>query len=118
EMRAHLKVKLPDYMIPSAFVQLEALPLTQQGKIDRAALPIPDWAGIEREVELVAPRTPIEEVLVGIWSDVLGVERVGIYDDFFDLGGHSLLAAQVMSRVREAFQVEMPLLVIFGMPCI
>ncbi|MGK7942438.1 MAG: amino acid adenylation domain-containing protein [Crocosphaera sp.] len=115
---SHLKQwlgeKLPDYMVPSAFVFLEAMPLTPNGKIDRRALPEPDHT--IRETEFVAPRTPREEVLAGIWSEVLNIEKVGIYDNFFELGGHSLLATQVISRVRDALSVELPLRQLFTSP--
>ncbi|MCL5996767.1 MAG: amino acid adenylation domain-containing protein [Chloroflexi bacterium] len=107
ELRAFLKPKLPEYMLPSMFVSLEALPLTPNGKVDRRALPEPNRE--MEENEYVAPRTPTEEILAGIWAEVLGVERVGTTDDFFELGGHSLLATQIISRVRKAFQAEVPL---------
>jgi len=108
ELRHFLKEKLPKYMVPSAFVTLETLPLTPSGKVDRRALPAPDGARPELEGDYVAPRTPVEEELVSIWAQLLGIERVGIYDNFFELGGHSLLATQLISRLREAFQVELP----------
>ncbi|MFL6292884.1 MAG: amino acid adenylation domain-containing protein [Thermoanaerobaculia bacterium] len=114
ELRAFLVQRLPEYMVPSDFVALERLPLTPSGKVDRRALPSPDAsARVEEEVTYVAPRTPAEEVLAGIWSEVLGVERVGAGDDFFNLGGHSLSAARVLSRVRNAFGVELPLSLMF-----
>jgi len=109
ELRNLLKQKLPEYMIPSAFMMLDNLPLTPNGKIDRNALPAPDQARPDLEAEFVAPRTPIEETLSGIWIEVLGLERVGVNDNFFELGGHSLLATQVMSRIRNFFQMELPL---------
>jgi amino acid adenylation domain-containing protein len=112
ELRSFLKEQLPDYMVPSAFVMLEALPLTPNGKVDRRALPAPDTTRSSLEAGFVPPRTPTEEVLAAIWADVLGIE-VGIQDDFFELGGHSLLATQIISRLREAFQVELPLRAIF-----
>ena len=118
ELNRHLKEKLPAYMIPSSFVMLDALPLMPNGKIDRRALPEPDWTRSELEEALVAPRTAIEEILVGAWSEVLGLERVGINDNFFDLGGHSLLAMQVISRVHDAFQVKVSLRSLFEMPTI
>ncbi len=100
ELRKFLKEKLPDFMIPSAFVPLESLPLTPNGKVDRRALPAPDQARPELEGAFVAPRTPTEEVLAGIWSDLLGVEWVGIHDNFFDLGGNSLLTTKVVARLE------------------
>jgi len=114
EMRQSLRERLPDYMVPAAFVSLEALPLTVNGKVDRKALPAPEQPGGEEEY--VAPHTPIEEALAGIWAEVLGRDRVGTADHFFDLGGHSLLATQVMSRLRAAFGVEMPLRDLFVAP--
>ncbi|MBD2370873.1 hypothetical protein H6G63_28895 [Leptolyngbya sp. FACHB-402] len=103
-------------MVPSAFVLLEALPLTPNGKLDRRSLPAPDRQ--ESTETATAPRTPIEEMLSGIWAQVLGVATVGINDNFFELGGHSLLATQVISRVREVFQVELPLRCLFEAPTI
>jgi amino acid adenylation domain-containing protein len=112
-LRGYLKERLPEYMLPSGLVVLEALPLTPNGKIDRRAL-----AGIEpgraaRADGYMAPRTPTESRLAEIWAEVLGLEKVGVQDDFFDLGGHSLLATQIVSRVRESFGVELPLRLFF-----
>ncbi|HIP97139.1 MAG TPA: amino acid adenylation domain-containing protein, partial [Anaerolineae bacterium] len=118
ELRGFLKEKLPDYMVPSAFVTLDALPLTPTGKVDRRALPAPDGLRPELEREYVAPRTPTEEKLVAICAELLGIHRVGVYDNFFDLGGHSLLATQFISRVRTAFGVEVPLRSLFEHPTI
>jgi len=118
ELRAYLKEKLPDFMIPSVFVFLENLPLSPNGKVDRKALPEPDMSQHVSEEIFVAPRTPIEEVLTGIWSEVLGIERIGIHDNFFELGGHSLLATQVISRLRNAFQVQLSLRSLFEHPTI
>src|ERR1051326_7745414 len=109
ELRDFVKARLPEYMVPGVYMWLEALPLTENGKVDRRALPEPDGSRPELEKQYVAPRTAVEEVLAAIWSEVLGVEKVGIEDNFFELGGHSLLATQVVSRVREAFRVELPL---------
>ncbi|HEU4452177.1 MAG TPA: amino acid adenylation domain-containing protein, partial [Longimicrobium sp.] len=110
ELRAQLRRSLPDYMVPGAFVALEQLPLTPNGKIDRRALPDPDpGAGEDR----AAPRTPTEEILAGIWGELLGMEGVGADDEFFALGGHSLLATRLVSRIREAFGVEMPIRAVF-----
>jgi amino acid adenylation domain-containing protein len=97
ELRGFLKTKLPDYMVPAVFVTLESLPLTPSGKLDRRALPEPDHLRPELEQEFVAPRTERERILAEIWADVLGVEQVGIYDNFFDLGGDSIRAIQVLS---------------------
>ncbi|MEW6367291.1 MAG: non-ribosomal peptide synthase/polyketide synthase [Acidobacteriota bacterium] len=118
ELREMLRESLPDYMMPSAFVVMDALPLTPNGKIDRRALPAPDQAAQDAGTTYVAPRTPHEEVLAGIWAEVLRRERIGVHDDFFDLGGHSLLATQVVSRVRAAFQKELPLRSLFENPTI
>jgi len=118
ELRRFLQDRLPDYMVPSAFVKLEALPITPNGKIDRKALPEPDWSAREVADEYVAPRTPVEQVLANIWSKVLGVEKVGVHDDFFALGGHSLLATQLVSRIRDTFKVELPLRHIFESPTV
>lgn len=114
----HLKRTLPPFMVPSTFVQMEAMPLTPGGKIDRRALPKPGDARPELEQRFVAPRTPLEEVLAGIWGEVLGLNRVGVYDNFFDLGGHSLLAMQVITRIRDNLQTEVPLASLFAMPTI
>jgi surfactin family lipopeptide synthetase C len=116
EVRRFLKQKLPDYMIPAAFVMLEVLPLTPNGKIDRKALPIPEVLQNSLEQEYVAPRTPEEEVLAHIWAEVLGLQRVGIYDNFFELGGHSLLATQLISRLQQTFGVNLPIRSLFETP--
>jgi acyl carrier protein len=110
-LREHLLRELPEYMVPSAFVFLDALPLTPNGKLDRKALPAPDFAPAEERY--VAPRTPTEEVLAGIWAEVLRLERVGVTESFFDLGGHSLLVMRVVSRIRAVFDVELPLRALF-----
>ncbi|MFL5539196.1 MAG: non-ribosomal peptide synthetase, partial [Longimicrobiaceae bacterium] len=113
-LRAHLRQGLPEYMVPAAFVFLEALPLTPNGKLDRKALPAPEYAADADRY--VAPRTPVEEVLAGIWAEVLRLERVGVEESFFDLGGHSLLATRVAARVHEVFGVELPLRALFERP--
>ncbi len=118
QLRAYLKARLPDHMVPSAYVFLDSLPLTPNGKLDRKALPEPDWSHLDIQTHYIAPRTPVEEALAAIWQGVLGVEKVGVEDNFFELGGHSLLATQVVSRMRDAFHVEMPLRRIFEMPTI
>ncbi|HEX5725950.1 MAG TPA: amino acid adenylation domain-containing protein, partial [Longimicrobiaceae bacterium] len=112
-LRKHAAAHLPGYMVPSAWALLDALPLTPSGKVDRRALPAPDFGvGAGR----TAPRTPTEEMVAGIWAGLLGVERVGAGDSFFELGGHSLLATRLVSRVREAFGVEVPMRAVFEDP--
>ncbi|HEY3580853.1 MAG TPA: amino acid adenylation domain-containing protein, partial [Pyrinomonadaceae bacterium] len=118
ELRGHLKHKLPEYMIPSLFLLLDAFPLTNSGKVDRRALPAADWERPALAEAFLAPRNGVEEMLVSIWSDVLGGVRVGVNDNFFELGGHSLLATQVMSRVREAFGIEIALRSLFERPTV
>ncbi|QEI43193.1 Tyrocidine synthase 3 [Dolichospermum sp. UHCC 0315A] len=117
ELRQFLKAKLPEYMVPNAFVILDSLPLTPNGKIDHRALPAPD---LHREFKhkYVAPRTPVEEMLAQIWAQVLKVEQVGIEDNFFTFGGHSLLAIQLVSHIRNIFQLELPLRELFAAPTI
>jgi acyl carrier protein len=94
------------------------MPLTPNGKVDRKALPAPDQGELAIEREYVAARTPVEEKLSDIWSDVLGIEQISVHDDFFDLGGHSLLATQVISRVRKTYNIELPLRLLFETPTI
>jgi aspartate racemase len=118
ELRRFLGKKLPGYMIPSLFVIMDALPLTPNGKVDRGALPAPDTARPDLERDFAAPRTPTEKTLADIWAEILGLDRVGIHDNFFDLGGHSLLATQVISRVRETFRAEIPLRSLFESPTV
>ncbi|MEE8524784.1 MAG: amino acid adenylation domain-containing protein [Thermoanaerobaculia bacterium] len=114
EVRDRLRGQLPDYMVPAAIVFLDTLPLNPNGKVDRRALPEPEWGdegGVYR-----APQNPTEELVAGVWSEVLGVERIGRTDNFFDLGGHSLLATQVISRLRQIFEIELPLRELFAAP--
>jgi len=118
ELRSALQRKLPDYMIPSAFVFLDTLPLMPNGKLDRRALPPPESTRPVLEQAFVAPRTPEEEVIAGIWAQVLGLERVGIHDNFFALGGHSLKATQVVSRIQAALQIELSLRTLFEAPTV
>ena len=117
-VRAFLEQRLPEYMIPAFFVRLERIPLLPNGKLDRRSLPLPDLSRLPSGPGFVAPRTPIEEIVAGIWSELLGVERVGVGDNFFHLGGHSLLATQVMTRVRAAFNIEVPLRALFETPTV
>jgi amino acid adenylation domain-containing protein len=114
-VRGWLRERLPEHMVPSAIVLMDALPLSPNGKIDRRALPAPE-PGVRDSY--VAPRTPVEETLAAIWSEVLGVERVGVHDHFFDLGGYSLLGVRVVARVQEAFGVSIPLHALFQAPTI
>ncbi|MBV9124022.1 MAG: AMP-binding protein, partial [Planctomycetes bacterium] len=116
ELRAFLKEKLPEYMVPAAFVVLEALPLSPNGKVDRKALPAPEET--RSEEEWLAPRSAEEEVVAGIWAEVLGRQRVGVRDNFFELGGHSLLATQVLSRLRQIYPVNLPLRTLFEEPTV
>ncbi|HEV2863878.1 MAG TPA: amino acid adenylation domain-containing protein [Pyrinomonadaceae bacterium] len=113
QLREHLKGRLPEHMVPSAFVFLDALPLTNNNKVDRRALPDPDGARPELDRPFAAPRTAAEQELARIWRELLGVEQVGIHDNFFELGGHSLLLTQLATRVSESFGVEVPLRVLF-----
>ncbi|HEV3050216.1 MAG TPA: FkbM family methyltransferase, partial [Longimicrobium sp.] len=116
DLRELGRERLPEYMVPSAFVFLDALPLTPNGKLDRKALPAPELASAEDRY--VAPRTPTEEVLAGIWAEVLRLDQVGVTESFFALGGHSLLATRVVSRVRAVFGVELPLRAMFQGPTV
>jgi len=111
QLKQHLSARLPDYMVPSVFMLLDALPLTPNGKLDRKALPVLD--GEQSGTLYVAPHTETAIKLAAIWTDVLGLERVGIHDNFFDLGGHSLLATRIVSRVREAFSLDLQLRMFF-----
>ena len=117
-VREYLRQRLPEHMVPGVFVWLERLPLTPNGKVDRRALSAQDIVQPKTEQNYLAARTPVEEKLVEIWQEVLGSERVGVNDNFFELGGHSLLATQVISRVRDAFQTELPLRELFESPTI
>jgi acyl carrier protein len=110
-LRDRLRRVLPDYMVPSAFVVLDALPLTVNGKLDRTALPAPERG--RSGLDYAAPRTPVEELLAGIWSEVLGIERIGIEDNFFELGGHSLTAMRIVSRVREVLGARLAPRILF-----
>jgi amino acid adenylation domain-containing protein len=116
KLRTYLKQRLPEYLVPSKFVLMQQWPLTPQGKIDRRALPEPEQEGTNSES--VGPRTPVEEILAGIWTEVLRADHISINDDFFARGGHSLLVAQMVSRVRQALHVELPLRSVFESPTI
>ena len=116
-VRDFLRRKLPEYMIPSAFVSLEAFPLTPSGKVDRDALPAPNPINL-LSTTFVAPRSPVEEELSRIWASLLGLDQIGIHHNFFELGGHSLLATQVNSRIRKAFSIDIPLRSLFENPTV
>jgi acyl carrier protein len=113
-----LKEDLPDYMIPSAFVFVDALPLSPNGKIDRSALPAPGNARPDIGVPFVAPRTPLEEELAEIWKEALSLDSVGVDDNFLDLGGHSLLASQIITQVIKRFQLDLPVQLLFDSPTV
>ena len=118
DVKRLLEEQLPEFMMPSAFIMLDALPLTPSGKIDRKALPRPDRTQPHRETAFVAARTPLEEDLVNIWRELLGIEQIGIHDKFFELGGHSLLLTRLASRIHRTFGVEVPLRVLFNTPTV
>jgi amino acid adenylation domain-containing protein len=118
ELRNFLTQKLPDHMVPSVFVMLDALPLTPNGKVDRGALPPPEQQRPQREFDHVEPRTPTEEKLASIWADVLKAESLSIHDNFFELGGHSLAAARIVTRVVQTFQLELPVKALFESPSV
>jgi len=118
ELRNWLRASLPEPMVPSAFVPLEGLPLSPNGKVDRRALPRPERSTPAQEHDDGPPRTPAEEIVAATWAAVLGLERVGLHDDFFALGGHSLLATQVVSRLRDAFSIDVPLRTLFEAPTV
>ncbi|MCI0726484.1 MAG: amino acid adenylation domain-containing protein [Chloroflexi bacterium] len=118
ELRSFLRAKLPEYMVPSTFMLLDVLPLTPNGKVDREALPMPEGGRPEQEAVYMPPRTGAERTIATIWQELLQVDQVGIYDNFFDLGGYSLLIVQMQSSLREAFNKEIPLLELFKNPTI
>ncbi|MGW3466843.1 condensation domain-containing protein, partial [Streptomyces olivaceoviridis] len=116
ELRSHLQQQLPDYMVPATYVTLDQLPLTPNGKVDTKALPAPDHHRPDLDTTYAAPRNTTEEAVTAIWSDILGVDTVGIHDNFFALGGHSLLATQVTSRLRQRLGVDVPVRALFTSP--
>jgi acyl carrier protein len=118
DLRSFVQLKLPDYMVPSAYVFLDSLPLTPNGKLDRKVLPVPDHSRPELDDAFAAPGTPVEKILANIWAEILKLDKVGIRDNFFELGGHSLLATQVVSRIRSAFSIEFPLRQLFESPTV
>jgi amino acid adenylation domain-containing protein len=113
ELQEYLGNLLPEYMVPSAYVELQAFPLSPSGKVDRRMLPAPGREQMSRAAVYSPPRTPTEEIVAGIWASVLGVERAGVHDDFFDLGGHSLRATQAAARIRDAFTMDLPIQAVF-----
>jgi acyl carrier protein len=115
-VREHVQSQLPEYMVPSAFVLLDALPLTPNGKVDRRAFPAPEQLRVALGGEYVAARTAIEGALAKVWAELLRLDRVGVHDDFFELGGHSLLATQLVSRVNKLLGISVPLSEIFKRP--
>src|ERR1019366_1835912 len=117
-LRSHLADRLPEFMVPSAIVIIDAIPRTPSGKIDRLALPDPQTVSETAGVAYVAPRTPVEQAIAAVWSQTLGVQRIGAQDDFFELGGHSLLATQVVAQVRSEFAVDLPLHSLFTCPTV
>ncbi|HLL45425.1 MAG TPA: amino acid adenylation domain-containing protein, partial [Longimicrobiaceae bacterium] len=118
ELRGWLRERMPEYMVPSAFVMLERLPLTRNGKVDRRALPVPERSGSARNGAHLRPRDPLESTLAGIFEEVLDVTGVGLDDSFFDLGGHSLLAVRLMSRLQDAMGVRLPAAALFRAPTV
>jgi acyl carrier protein len=118
QWRAFLIQRLPEYMIPSVFVSLESLPLLPNGKVNRRALPVPDSSRPELRRAFVAPENPTQARLVELWQNVLKLDQVGIHDDFFELGGDSILATRLVSRVRRAFGIELPLRELFWRPTV
>ena len=114
-LKDHMRVALPDYMVPAVFVILDEFPLTPNGKIDRKALPAPEHGSTQT---YTPPRNETEETLVAIWEDLLSIDQVGVLDDFFALGGHSLLATQLVSRIRDRLNVTLPLNSLFDDPTV
>jgi len=118
QLRRWLRDRLPDYMLPGSFVFLDALPLTNNGKVDRTQLPDPAVSRLGLDGEYVAPRTPVEEVIARLWAELLGGDRIGVRDNFFELGGHSLLGMQLISRLHAAFRVDLPVSSLFDAPTV
>ena len=118
KLRKYLKQKLPDFMIPSAYIFLESFPLTPNGKIDRRSLPIPAQTRPEIDSAYTSPRSPVEDALTGLWTEILDLEKIGVYDNFFELGGHSLLITQLVSRINQIFSITLSILNIFENPTI
>ena len=117
-LRTHLLETLPDYMVPGTFVTLDALPLTASGKVDRRALPSPEASAAIAGAGRTAPRTPVEEMVAAIWGELLGRDGLAVEDNFFELGGHSLLATQMLSRIHDLSNIQLPMLSIFDAPTV
>jgi acyl carrier protein len=117
-LRQYLQQRLPGYMLPAAFVFLDALPLLPSGKVDRRALPLPEWNRGSSLERFVPPTSETEKKLARIWEDVLKLDRVGITDNFFELGGHSLLAVCLINQIEEALNVRVPIRILFDRPTI
>ena len=113
DVRAHLRGRLPEYMVPTHFIRMDALPLNLSGKVDRKSLPIPDLTEAASSVPFTAPRNNLERLLAGMWTELLGVERIGIHDNFFELGGHSLLATRLVSRLRDVLKLRVSIAELF-----
>jgi acyl carrier protein len=118
ELRNYLRQSLPDYMVPAIFITIDSLPLSPNGKVDRRALPAPDRVNATDETDYEPPRTSLEAELAEIWTDLLKLDRIGVWQNFFDLGGHSLLATRLAARIEEKFQVQLPLRELFESPTI
>ena len=118
KISGYLSEKLPEHMVPSAIMMVETLPLTANGKIDRRALPAPDRSALEPKTPYIAPRTQTEELLAAMFSQALGIETVGVLDNFFNSGGHSLTAVRIMAQMCDAFKIDLPLSAIFESPTI
>lgn len=118
QLRTFIREDLPEYMVPSAYVYLDTFPLTPNKKIDRKALPAPDQNRPDLEESFVPPRDEMEEAIADVMADILSLDRIGIYDNFFDLGGHSLLATRLVSRLRQEFNIDLPLQILFEMPTV
>jgi hypothetical protein len=118
ELRSFLREKLPEYMVPAAFVMLETFPLTSNGKVDRRALPIPTTQRPVLETDYAKPQSGLEQTIAGIWQEVLNLERVGIHDNFFDLGGHSLLLTRAHARLKTVLNQDFPVIAMFQYPTI
>jgi acyl carrier protein len=117
ELRQFLKLKLPGFMVPSRFMPLTAMPLTANGKVDRKALPKIDVSQ-QLAAHYIAPRTELEQKIVDLWAEVMGIEKIGIHDNFFELGGHSILAIQVIARLRKMMQIDLPVTTLFALPTV